>query len=124
MTIDEMEAELARWTFMPGYRFELVRNRPARVLDADGRPWSLFADDREYVVLRIRSRVPNTYNPDEIIEVQANSPVPVEMIQRGHLTFGEWLRHVVHERMIHEADEWLKRDGVMVYDPHAREARR
>jgi hypothetical protein len=113
MTLDEMRAELDHWTFMPGWRFELIVDHPARMGDIQ-----LFF--HPHAVLRIHSRVPNTYPPHDLIATTATYPVPVEPIERGLISFATFLREVVHDRLVHEGDEWLKRDGVMVFDPHRR----
>lgn len=111
MNLDEMRDELERWTFMPGWRFELVVNYPAKVGDVR----LFFGPSAE---LRIHSRVPNTYPPHDVINVVATYPVPVEAIERGMITFANFLRDMVHDRLVHEGDEWLKRDGVVVFNPH------
>ena len=112
MTLDEIEAELSRWTFMPGYRFVLRRNTPA-VIDGI----RLF--DHDAGILEIHSRVPDSHNPDRQIDVVATYPMPMNLFMHGPEQFTRWLRHAVQHRMSHEADEWLKRDGEMVFDPHA-----
>ena len=114
MTLDEMRAELDHWTFMPGWRFELVEEQ----LDV-AHPCRVIHD--QHAVLRIRSLMPNTYPPHELIDTAATYPVPVEAIERGHITFANYLREMVHDRLVHEGDEWLKRDGVAVFDPHREE---
>lgn len=114
MTLDDLEAELARWTFLPGYSFRLRRNRPAVV---DG--IRLF--DYETAVFEIHSRVPNTYDPTETVDVVAAYPVPLELLARQPDSFRSWLQTTVHHRMCHEADEWLKRDGEMIFDPHQKD---
>jgi hypothetical protein len=115
VNLDEIEAELGRWSFMPGWTFRLIVLEPAAI---DGA--RLF--DRWVAILKITATVPNSYHPDETIKVESSAPVPVEMFARCPDAFPEWLRHIVHDRMSHEADEWLKRDGVMVHDPHAKES--
>lgn len=112
MTLDELEAEIERWTFLPGYDFELKRLQAATI---DGMRLSWL---RDAAVLMIHSRVPNSYNPAETVKVSATVPVPT-MVLEGRMPVDQWLRQAVHARMTHEADEWLKRDGVAVFDPHA-----
>jgi hypothetical protein len=34
-----------------------------------------------------------------------------------------YLRHAIHAAAVHEADEWIRVDGEMVYDPHKAEKR-
>jgi hypothetical protein len=116
LTYDMLRDELAHWTFLPGWRFGL------RVLEpATFGGYLRIIDDEPAAALVIHSRVPDTHNPDEPIDIQACYPMPpLEHWQHGGLErFRLWLRDMVHDRMRHEADEWLKRDGVMVYDPHA-----
>jgi hypothetical protein len=114
MTLDDLEAELRRWTFLPGYDFELKRLEPASI-DGISLPWL-----KDSAVLLVHSRVPNSHNPTETIKVSSTSPVPF-LVLEGRMTVGDWLRQVVHARMWHEADEWLKRDGEMIYNPHAKD---
>jgi hypothetical protein len=116
MTISEIEAELAHWTFMPGWTFRLDVLEPATI---DG--FRLHAHGP--AILRITAVVPNSYRPGEMIQVESSAPVPVEMFEQHPGSFVPWLQSIVHDRMCHEADEWLKRDGVMAHDPHAKERR-
>lgn len=112
MTLDEMRAELDRWTCLPGWRFELIVNHPARVGGVQ-----LFS--RPHAVLRVHSRVPNTDPPHGPLEVVATYPVPLEAIWRGQISFANYLRGVVLHQLVEQCDEWwLMRDGVMVFDSH------
>jgi len=113
VNLAEIEAELARWSFMPGWTFRLMVLEPAVV-------GGMRLFDRTAAVLRITATVPNSYNPEQTIRVESNAPIPVELFERHPEAFPGWLRQIVHDRMCHEADEWLKRDGVMTYDPHAK----
>lgn len=109
----ELKAELARWTFMPNYRLEMQILTPAVV-------GGMRMHEHDAAVLIIHSKVLNSRQPDETIDVQAHYPVPpLEFFSRHSGYFTEWLRYTVHDRVRHEVDEWLKRDGVMVFDPHA-----
>lgn len=108
--------EFERWTFrMPGYRWEL---RPPMVGGFD--TFGLGT-----LVIFVETR--NSYRPDEPTTVVSTHPVPAtapEMIARCPAAFHEWLRRCVHATVTHEADEWLRQDGVMVFDPHRSETRR
>jgi hypothetical protein len=101
---------------MPDYWLTLRILEPAAI---DG--YSLF--NEAALMLVIHSRVPNTYDPrGEKVDVSATYPLPPLHLfdgPHGMQAFREFLRRSVHHRMAHEADEWLKRDGVMVWDPHA-----
>jgi hypothetical protein len=108
MLIEEARARLARWTFMPHWEFEL---------DAVDLFW---AGQDTPAILRIRSYVPNTYNPAEMVSVTASYPLP-PLRQFDGRAFDAFLRRSVHHRMCHEADEWLRRDGDMIWNPHAHE---
>jgi hypothetical protein len=114
VNLDEIEAELARWSFMPGWSFRLMVLEPMIV-------GGIRLRAHTPAILKIVATVPNSYRPDETIKVESNAPVPVELFERHPEAFPGWLRQMVHARMCHEADEWLKRDGVMTYDPHAKE---
>lgn len=103
---DALRREFARWTFqMPGVRWHLD----------DGMCGPL---------LRIYVETRNSYRPDEPTTVMSVHAVPAampHMMAMDPTHFGRWLRSCVHATLIHEADEWLRCDGEMVFDPHARE---
>jgi hypothetical protein len=118
ITYQDLRAEVGHWTFLPGYTLDVVINEPAVIGD-----FRLFDMDAAFLV--IRSMVPNTHAPADTIAIEARYPIPpIEYFARTgdwRAAFGEWLRWAIHARMTHEADEWLKRDGAMVFNPHADE---
>lgn len=111
-TIDEIQEELKHWSFMPGWRFELIINPPAVVTPRGGTPIALR--DRDMVTLRVHSEVPDATAPDQTTTTVAAYPVPLDRFR--FITFDEWLRQVVHNQVINWADEWLRRDGLPAYD--------
>jgi hypothetical protein len=114
VTYDWLVAEVARWRFMPDWTLEV---RPPYT-------WpSGWMADMSAGVLLIRARVRDSRHPDNPDPVVVEQPVPVP----GHLSreqFPHWLHHAVRDAIVHEADEWLQRDGVIVFDPHALPDRR
>lgn len=118
MNAEQIRRELARYSFLPGWRFELLEPDPLPGamghLDAVGYGGAV----------RIHSRVPNSYPPHDMIGVVATHPLPPWRMLEDPEAFAKWLRIVVHDRMTHEADEWLRRAGELLFDPHRGEKRR
>lgn len=103
-TPDELLAELAHWTFhMPGWTMT------ARIESPCGD-----------VSLHFRVNTMDTYHPERKAQVGHVRFIPVP-IPRGYLPHR--LRDVVHSVIQHEADEWLKHDGAIVFNPHERGSR-
>lgn len=108
MNLHDMREELAHWSFLPGWRFELVANPPAVI---DG------------VQLRNLAQVSLLIHvPDEQDETTVAYPAPaIDHMdhERAVAYFGHWLRRAVHDCLHRSADEWLKRDGGAVFNREA-----
>jgi hypothetical protein len=107
MTREAILAEFARWTFkMPGYEMEMVENRfPVEPL-----PYHLR------LVFRVTTQ--DSHHPEDLrpVVVAHQYTVPSFLSDADHL--GLWLRHCVEQVVAHEAMEWLRRAGEIVFDPH------
>jgi hypothetical protein len=98
LTSGELAAELARYTYRPGWAL------------------SVFVHPWEGPFLRIRASVVNAYDHSaDRIELRINSPIPP---MRDPEAFGHWLLWRLMMVEIHEAREFLHRDGRMLVDPH------
>lgn len=107
MTVQLLRAELARWTYKPGWRLAIV--------PAGGTPWAsplltvdYIADDSRESLSGIRGQV----------KISSRHEVPSLTVDDLEL-FGPWLADVLAEVERHEMREWLRRDGDLFDDPHA-----
>lgn len=114
LTPDVVEAEAKRWTFaQPGYRLEF--------LDLDD-PF------RSRLVIQVTT-ADSEGKADQVV-VSHNYPMDPAHFYRWSLAdrfammFAQWVRECVHRTVLHEADEWLQRDGVAPFDPHAQDRAR
>lgn len=100
MRVEWVREQLKRFTYKPGWRFTVFAHflMPQFV---------------------IRFKCEDTYNPGKSIEV--GKATPLRFVPIGdEKAFAEWLAHEVKDVEIHESREWLKRDGKIFDDPHAR----
>ena len=97
--------ELKRWTFAPNFKVEAER---------DGR-WGV--PDQYGTRVVVKMRVPDVRPPHTEVVVEG---VRALSFMESRAAFPHWLRSFIRDLVVHEADEWLKRDGVAVFDPHAR----
>lgn len=98
LTSEELAAELARFTYRPAWKL------------------SVFVHPWEGPFLRIRANVGNAYDSTaDRIELRINSPIPP---QRDAEAFGHWLLWRLGMVELHEAREFLRRDGTVFVDPH------
>lgn len=112
-TVEELRDEFMHWSFkMPGYS------------------WSLGFEQTGYDDLRMLSYGPTAILRFHVETVDTYGKTP------GTVTIGQYhrlppfpiqrdlvpmiLRRAVHECVLHEADEWLKRDGEIIFNPHER----
>lgn len=96
LTRAELEDDLGRISYKPGYRF------------------ALFDHPHEGTWLRIVATVPNSTNGGTI-DLGIDVPIPpMETIDQFH----RWLHWRLTRHEIHEVCEWFKVDGVAPYDPH------
>lgn len=86
--------QLARFTYKPGWRFEVIGN-----------------------YLRITLSTQDTYNPHKTVEVCSVTPVYALGVDDPDM-FAQRLAHRIQEMEIHESREWLRRDGEIFDNPH------
>lgn len=96
LTFEDIDEEIGHYTYRPN--------------------WTMTVHLRsEGILLHIRAEVRNSYNIAESVVLKINSWLP-EFDNRAQ--FSRWLKWRLCLIEIHECQEWFKRDGVAVYDPH------
>lgn len=119
MTAEEVRAEFERWTFrMPGYSWRL------RVDEHAGPPsWSFRPAARlEITVTTQDSYGEYVMTPGTVFHVV--HAYTVELLALTPDRFAEWIRSCISTTVLHEAMEWVRRDGVMLWNPHEHETSR
>jgi hypothetical protein len=97
LTRAELEDDLGRITYKPGYHF------------------ALFEHPHEGTWLRIDATVPDSKTADDMLDLRIDVPIPpLETVDQFH----RWLHWRLTRHEIHESCEWFKVDGVAPYDPH------
>lgn len=100
-----LTAQLARFTYKPGWTFFIVPT--GRDLSAMGAEWAL----------RIVVEVQDAYNPRQRIVVASHYP-----IWNGEFLTEEWFTQMVMKNIqgfeIHESREWFRVDGEIYDNPH------
>lgn len=94
---EEIRREVARFSYRPGWTL------------------STFVDPFEGVVFRVVADVVNAYQPEETVQLRINSRMP-PMPSADYVA--QWILWRISMIELHEAREYLKRDGVMIFDPH------
>ena len=100
MTTDEIREALTRFSYKPGWTFQ-VADHP-----------------REGQLLRIEAQVPDSYTAGKTITLGINSWLPP---LSGPSALWRYLRWRITRIEIHELCEFLKVDGCVLDDPHAEE---
>ena len=97
LTLEQLQGEVARFSYRPGWEL------------------SVFPDVWEGAVLRVVAKVPDAYHPDNLTPLQINSRIPPipDVVYFGHYLL--WRLLLIES---HECREWLRRDGVMLFNPH------
>lgn len=93
--------QLRRYTYKPGWRFHV---------DGALFGWTAY-------LVGIMS-VEDTYNPGRTVEVSAT--YPLYALDHNEDVFGRCVEALIAKMELHEAQEWLRRDGVIYNDPHKR----
>lgn len=97
------EEYFSRITYRPDHEFYY-----SYMIDYDG---------HKVVIVR---PVEDTYNPGKMVKVAFTRHLPPWIFFNGQLELVDrFMRAVFHDMETHEADEWFRRDGVMLFDPHA-----
>ena len=92
-----------------------IRNHLSRISYKEG--WQFEAHETEWEgpFVRILVEVPDTYNPGETTTLGINSIVSADTTDE----LERWLIRRIIRIESHEAREFFKRDGKVLYDPHA-----
>ncbi len=99
MTQDQIIAFLNRFTYKPGYQLKAE------------------SFTRGHIILRIRARVPDADNPDQMIDLGRSMVLSVPTARNEEYVLW-WLTSVLRDLEHHELNEWLKLDGKRVREPH------
>lgn len=91
--------QIARYTYRPGWTLELTTD--------EGHP-----------VLIVRYPAIDSRDPSQERMFRAHRPVN-KWIDSDPALFAEWLKAALLDVERHEFDEWFRRDGQLVDDPHA-----
>ena len=111
VTYEWLVGELARWRFMPGWEFTVRRPFAA------GGGFPMYGHVAEIV---ITATVRDARRPDDPSPIRITSRVLVpDYFTRDY--FPTFWHDAVTAAALHEADEWLQRDGVVMFDPHTRD---
>lgn len=102
----ELRERMSRIDFrMPGYS-----------VDIDGYD-DYWDRQKDYAHIFVTVRTRDTYKPDdpELIEVRHMYSVPLPIPEEQVIRY---VREAIRVAVLHEADEWLREDGVIVNNPH------
>lgn len=97
MSLVDLQKTIQHVSFFPGVDFKIEE------------------DPYEGFVLIITATVPDSSNPDEKITLRILTYIPPVDDVEG---FMRWLTWRLARIASHEVREWLKFDGVRVFDPH------
>lgn len=98
MTPAEVRERVESLTFLPGFRLRVYDLPPeGPYLALDGRLPDAHDPEHRWQDLCLRSPLPPFQTPGEL---------------------DEWVAWRVTQWAVHEACEWLQRDGVPLHDPH------
>ncbi len=98
-----VQHHLARLTYREGWSFKAYEGR-----------W-----EGQHIV--IRTEVPDAFNPGQQVTLDVHSMLP-PMPDTTYLE--AWVAWRLARIEVHEMREWLKRDGQVIYPPHAEHAER
>lgn len=97
LSADQITALVARMSYRPGWAL------------------SVFIDPWEGPVFRVVADVDNAYDPGQRTELRINSRIPP---CRDAAALFDWVCWRLCQIEIHEAREFFRFDGAMLYDPH------
>ena len=129
--IQWVEREMARWSYKPGFTFEVVR--PERRVSAPFEPgWygempslritAMLPDSRkETAVYPYVMELDDLGEPRPRLErrlIPISQTIAVPYYAETTEDFARWLASVLRDFEHHESREWLCRDGEIYDDPH------
>jgi hypothetical protein len=98
LSTDQIRQHLERLTYKPGWSFRVYTGR----------------FEGQHVT--IETTVPNTYHEGKTVTLRIESALPP---MRDTQALEDWLAWRVIRIESHEAREFLRKDGLPIYDPHA-----
>lgn len=107
-----LRGELERYTYKPNFTLEMVHIATDRWYDAY-LCGTFRAPDSRHTPLD----APDNW-PTIALNFTVAVPVPLGD-DRDSEMFAVWLRSVLRRVEEHESDEWLRRDGELINDPHS-----
>jgi hypothetical protein len=103
MNIKELQIELGRWDYKPGWHLEIVS-------DPNLPEWSRCT-------LIVRLDADDAREPGRKARIQSRHDLPGHLIDTSE-EFARFLQEILLEAERHEMREWLRRDGEIFDDPH------
>lgn len=98
--------QLARFTYKPGWQFEIV-------------------PIEDQLMLCLKFAATDAYNPDKATVVEGKFPLMCMLDWERHMSqglaeefFAKDLERAIWKVERHEAQEWLRRDGTIYNNPH------
>lgn len=101
LSFEQLEDRLASFSYKPGWTMELHESES-------------YAGS----FLMISFEAEDAYRPGRRTIIGIRSALPPIEFFRCHEMLDQWLLSRVIQAENHEAKEWLKCDGVMIFDPH------
>lgn len=103
LTLAEVKAVVESITYKPGWKIEATYDK-----------WS------DSVMFEVRWMTDDSYHPERRIQVAMAERYPINIF-RSPATVIDIVRGLIHRAEKHESDEWLRVDGVLFHDPHAKD---
>lgn len=99
-----------------------VRSFLRSVTYKDGWEFEVYGNPFDGMYIQIRATVPNAYyikggESPETVQLRINSPIPTVALE-SHRHLGDWILWRIIRVETHEAMEFFKVGGYMIYDPH------
>lgn len=98
MTAEQVRRQMASYTYRPRWTFELIEGHC------------------EGLQTRMVGPVEDSYHPGRTIDLGINDWLPPLATPDD---LDRWMAYRCQRIEIHESREWLRRNGVLVNDPHA-----
>ena len=99
--VDQLNHYLSRFSYKPNFKFKAYRKHI----------------EYDLIVLDIEMTVPHrdTLDPTKVITQRA---LGFRDVPKNELEFAQWMREIIRHLEMHEVDEWVKMDGLRIFDPH------
>lgn len=106
MTYDEFATEVSRYSYKPGYRF------------------GVYKDDASFTIITTLyvPELQDAYHPGRTVPVALNKRISLDHLEHVEPDYVRYhLGRMIQEFEAHEAQEWFRKDGVLVNDPHGKD---